>query len=310
MAREKTAVCACGATCWPRPDDTPPRCRACWAARGRTTERKRDYSARARFVCPVCGGPKWSDGDRACRKCDHIGDRQPRACEVCLVIYKPTHSEQRSCGRICGAQIAGRTRTTCDVEWSSCSVCLRPWTVGGLLGFETCSPACREEARRILFPPRPVKDMSWQEREIECPMCGTVFTNPHTTIAIHCSKRCSRKAIKLRRRVREAQSYGEWRWSDFMRIARKFNYCCAYCGVKPERLDPDHVIPLSKGGPNIIGNLLPTCSDCNSDKQAYTLDEWTLRLAARGRQRHTSWAPEDKRYWHLTVLASTESAVA
>lgn len=137
---------------------------------------------------------------------------------------------------------------------------------------------------------------------IECPVCGEGFTNTFTTIAVHCSPRCSRKAGKLRRRVREAGSYGDWRWSDFMRVARRFDYCCAYCGEKPERLDPDHVVPLSKGGPNIIGNLLPTCAQCNAEKNARTPAEWETWRAQQGQPpRCTSWAPDDRRYWHLTV---------
>lgn len=58
-----------------------------------------------KYTCPVCHGPKWSGGTRPCRKCDHIGNRQPRPCEVCGLTYRPTHSLQRTCGRACGGKI-------------------------------------------------------------------------------------------------------------------------------------------------------------------------------------------------------------
>jgi hypothetical protein len=58
-----------------------------------------------KHVCPVCNGPKWSGGDRPCRKCGHVGDRQHRACEVCSETYKPTHSLQRTCSRACGVTL-------------------------------------------------------------------------------------------------------------------------------------------------------------------------------------------------------------
>lgn len=144
---------------------------------------------------------------------------------------------------------------------------------------------------------------------LECPVCGVTFSNPHTTVAVHCSTRCSRKASKLRRRVREAGTYGEWRWSDFMRVARAFDYCCAYCGEKPERLDPDHVLPLSRGGPNVLGNLLPSCAMCNAEKNARTLSEWAAHRQQRDQApRHTSWAADDRRYWHLTYGISHRDA--
>jgi predicted nucleic acid-binding Zn ribbon protein len=209
--------------------------------------------------------------------------RAVRECVVCGEGYRPTYWKQRTCGRSCGAYLKFGFPTS-DVEWLECSACDR-WVTRG--------SRHRHAA--------PVKNASWMTAPIECPTCGETFTNPFTTVAVHCSTRCSRKAIKLRRRVREAGSYGEWRWSDFMRIAKKFDYRCAYCGEKPDRLDPDHVVPLSKGGANIIGNLLPTCAPCNSDKQAYSLAGWAERLAAQGRERRTAWAPDDRRYWHLTV---------
>jgi len=153
------------------------------------------------------------------------------------------------------------------------------------------------------------KDMSWMTLVRECPTCGTSFTNAFTTIIVNCSSKCSRKAAKQRRRVRESGSYGEWRWSDFMRMARRFAYCCAYCGVKPERLDPDHVVPLSRGGPNVLANLLPTCPACNSDKGSNTLAEWAAHRVQHGKpERTTEWSPTDPRYWHLTAIALSVEA--
>lgn len=93
-----------------------------------------------------------------------------------------------------------------------------------------------------------------------------------------------------------------------MRVARKFDYCCAYCGTKPDRLDVEHVVPLSKGGPDAVCNLLPTCLACNSDKRDLTLREWAEDRARRGLQpRITTWTAGDPRYTHLTAAALTHS---
>ena len=116
---------------------------------------------------------------------------------------------------------------------------------------------------------------------------------------------------KQRRGAREHDAGGFFTWSEFMRIARKFNYCCAYCGEKPDRLDPDHVVPLSRGGSNSTTNLLPACSMCNSSKCAMTLAEWGAWLASRELSaRRTSWTPGDPRYTHLTDAALAISPAA
>lgn len=47
-----------------------------------------------------------------------------------------------------------------------------------------------------------------------------------------------------------------------------YGHRCAYCGAKPsdERLEVDHVIPVSKGGTNEMGNLIVACRTCNIGK--------------------------------------------
>jgi 5-methylcytosine-specific restriction endonuclease McrA len=46
---------------------------------------------------------------------------------------------------------------------------------------------------------------------------------------------------------------------------------CLSCH-KYKRLGPDHVIPLSKGGTNDIGNIQPLCITCNKSKYQKTTD--------------------------------------
>ena len=47
---------------------------------------------------------------------------------------------------------------------------------------------------------------------------------------------------------------------------------CHYCKKKflPEELTMDHVVPLSRGGKSIKGNIVPCCKKCNSDKKYLT----------------------------------------
>ncbi len=39
---------------------------------------------------------------------------------------------------------------------------------------------------------------------------------------------------------------------------------CVYCGGAAEQLD--HVIPVSRGGPDVFGNLVSACTQCNATK--------------------------------------------
>lgn len=160
---------------------------------------------------------------------------------------------------------------------------------------EIAREARRIEARRSKF--------TWRTAR-ECPGCACQFTPLYTPNAVTCSKRCARRVARWRRNAAERGARGSFTWAEFMRIARKFDFCCAYCGVKPERLDPDHVVPLSRGGSNAPSNLLPACFMCNSSKCAMTLPEWEAWLAERGKEpRRTRWAEGDSRYVHLTDAA-------
>jgi hypothetical protein len=136
-----------------------------------------------------------------------------------------------------------------------------------------------------------------------CGWCGATTCRGQAGLRAYCTPSCRRKARTQRRRAREQHDYRTWCWSDFMHIARRFNYRCAYCNTKPDhQLQPDHVIALSKSGPNSVNNLLPSCLSCNASKSDLSLDEWDARRERLNLPpRITTWASEDSRYYHLTA---------
>lgn len=246
------------------------------------------------YVCVACEQPFTRPVVRG---------RQPRLCSGCYERFRANGLRALPCewcgvmGRRSGGQFCSRTcaqhcraKPTCELRWLKCRACgtwfcRRPDSAR----LQTCSMECTVVAST---PPA--------RAERECRRCGLLYT-PAQETQLACSRRCQRKDAKLRRKVRECGSYGEWRWSDFMRIARKFGYCCAYCGVKPDRLDPDHVIALANHGPNTTSNLLPACPDCNCDKSALTLTEWAATRIARGLPPvRTTWPVEQVD--HLTAF--------
>lgn len=57
-------------------------------------------------------------------------------------------------------------------------------------------------------------------------------------------------------------------WND---LCANHDHRCACCGqAKP--LEIDHIVPLSRGGRNDIGNIQPLCKSCNKQKFLRTID--------------------------------------
>lgn len=55
-------------------------------------------------------------------------------------------------------------------------------------------------------------------------------------------------------------------------LFRKFDGKCAYCSKEAKSID--HIIPVSKGGNSVPGNIVPACAHCNSSKKDKDLWMW------------------------------------
>ncbi len=144
------------------------------------------------------------------------------------------------------------------------------------------------------------------ERVVECEWCEQGFTTARTGHR-YCGPRCNAKASKARRRAREHSAPGEFTWAQVMRIHIIANRMCSYCdAVQASQPDPDHVVPLSRGGRNDIGNILPCCKQCNGDKADMTLAEWAEYRARRGKPAiRTEFNRSDPRFAHLVDGVAT-----
>lgn len=54
---------------------------------------------------------------------------------------------------------------------------------------------------------------------------------------------------------------------------------CHYCGGKfdPKDMTMDHIVPISRGGKSIKGNIVASCKQCNTNKKYYTPAELILK---------------------------------
>jgi endogenous inhibitor of DNA gyrase (YacG/DUF329 family) len=195
-----------------------------------------------------------------------------------------------------------------------------------------CSPECRRFLRFGYWPACVVPDthpvlstripcdhpvrrkpqMDWVDKTYriyipECRWCGKAFVTqqPHHAL---CSKRCTRREAKAKRKALEHGVGGSYTWTEVVALFLKFDRCCAYCRQEVDgQPDPDHVVPLSRGGSNSITNILPSCSMCNSDKRDLLLHEWALDRQRRHLPpRITKWRRGDPLYTHLAIIQDHE----
>lgn len=55
---------------------------------------------------------------------------------------------------------------------------------------------------------------------------------------------------------------------------------CGYCGcaAPAKELTMDHIVPVSRGGKSVKGNVVPCCKDCNNQKKQLLPMEWEQYL--------------------------------
>lgn len=137
-------------------------------------------------------------------------------------------------------------------------------------------------------------------RSRSCDDCGLAY-EPGTTVQRYCSMRCSRRVARRERKAREHGAQGSYTWTQVIALFLLFDRSCAYCAQPISgQPDPDHVVPLSRGGHNGISNILPACRLCNGDKRDLFVEDWNEDRERRGLPlRMTSWHPLDPRYVHL-----------
>ncbi len=71
-----------------------------------------------------------------------------------------------------------------------------------------------------------------------------------------------------RRRARKAGNGGNVTSAEWKEQLEVFGHRCAYCLASDVKLQMEHVIPISRGGPHTINNVVPSCGHCNNRKYA------------------------------------------
>jgi 5-methylcytosine-specific restriction endonuclease McrA len=80
-------------------------------------------------------------------------------------------------------------------------------------------------------------------------------------------------------RARKQAAQGSFTPAQWLALVEAYGGRCAYRGEQAP-LEVDHRVPLSRGGSNLIENILPACRRCNAEKHQMTEEEFRARLAA------------------------------
>lgn len=79
------------------------------------------------------------------------------------------------------------------------------------------------------------------------------------------------RVYAAKRRTLKTKAGGHTTPKQWLIICRAVKFRCLCCGMR-RKLQPDHVIPVCKGGSSWPHNLQPLCGTCNEKKQIKSTD--------------------------------------
>lgn len=209
-------------------------------------------------------------------------------CEVCGVVrvYTPAQARQRT-GRFCSKACSGKAKDTrVSVACAGCgatTIKRRDHLASQKAAY--CSTACARAARRKALPKWPRKnrpqnidvvaargDREAQREYMRQYVAKNRKRHNERGAAWARNNRDKRNELQQARRSAYAGHFPRTQW---LRIKREYGFKCLRC-QQPEtlllKLEPDHVVPLARGGAHSAENIQPLCRSCNAWKGARTID--------------------------------------
>lgn len=223
------------------------------------------------------------------RICTSTGcGRQVKARNLCSTHYNRTrpncHGKTMKPCDGCGTLVPKEARAQ-RYETTVCSDLCRHWVRWGtwLEELPTAHWARMYGAVCEWAPQEPRRTLPFYSGT--CGECGaSIVERAYGVPSRWCGRTCERRVKKRARRAAEHQAPGTFRYVDVMRQYHRQGMVCAYCMQHCAALpEPEHVVPLSRGGRNDMSNIVAACKRCNGDKGNQTPDEWAIERAAKGK---------------------------
>lgn len=168
---------------------------------------------------------------------------------VCNLCHVARWAEERAIVRVNVCVACWPTRTSVAVQ--RCTRC-RSVVHSVLVARELCR-TCH------LVPER------WSASNRLC-LCGWRFRPQHVRQRAcgeaTCDARPESSRAKRERAARRRGTHTSQQWAN---LVAQYGGRCHYCGEQ-KRLTKDHVRPISRGGSDLIDNIVPACGPCNSSK--------------------------------------------
>lgn len=127
-----------------------------------------------------------------------------------------------------------------------------------------CSRTCLLSLSRQLR----LENNVWRGKNRSCVRCLSDFL-PKIANQKLCTRECSIIYNSFEYKSKHGGLAG-WEKLRFEAFKRD-NFTCTYCGrnVKDDKIQLacDHVFPKSKGGENVLSNLVTSCRECNNGKK-------------------------------------------
>jgi 5-methylcytosine-specific restriction endonuclease McrA len=91
--------------------------------------------------------------------------------------------------------------------------------------------------------------------------------------------------VVMNRHVKSRRKVRLWVTPTRRLVFSRDGFRCQYCGIgiSMKTGTRDHVLPLSRGGPDVLSNVVAACRDCNGRKDARTPEEAGMRLLSQPR---------------------------
>lgn len=270
-------------------------------------------------VCVICGvvferGPKKPSTITCSTECRRHRQRQREArkqyskskpsvqcltCDVEIRDRKGRGPGRKYCSHRC-ANARQRHRALCRPD--HCRIYVFACECCGVANVSRrarrfCNSRCYDKYYNETTRQHPQPAAAKRQTELRsCPRCGETFS----TIWKHqvcCSKRCAKALEKQRRRVTSGNRNGSDR-IGITQLARRDNWTCHLCSGPVNRgkftghyLDAtiDHLVPVSKGGRHVWGNVRLAHFICNSRRGAQELTECAALFAFRQLELFDDW---------------------
>lgn len=99
-------------------------------------------------------------------------------------------------------------------------------------------------------------------------LCASCYDRERYQQNGHRSSREVQRAGEQLRRARKyqprAHPFTAAQWAYIQSLC---GHLCVYCRQRTEKLEQDHIVPLSQGGFHISSNIVPACRSCNASKR-------------------------------------------